>query len=192
MKSYRPPSYPSAHGEFRPEKFQKKSTVRDYMIYGALLLFIAAVAGAGYYYFTRSPQEKKRLQSQFGEALPRENEPADAAARARQEPAPAPARPAPQDGMASAYAGGGGANRVLAPENPNAPKPSPSFIKFATVLKISGVVPGASAKAVLNGTLYHAGDVIERSLGITLTGIDGEKKCLLLRDKNGVELRLTY
>jgi hypothetical protein len=185
MKTYRPPSYPSAHGQFRPEKFQKKSTLRDYAIYGALLLFVAAIAGAGYYYFTRSPQEKKRLQSQVGSALPREAEPAPGGA-----PGTA-ARTTEQLDQASAYAGGG-PNRVLASEDPNAPRPGPVFTKFATGLKISGVVPGASAKAVLNGTLYHAGDVIDRSLGITLVGVNGEKKFLILRDKNGVELRLTY
>lgn len=183
--SYRPPSYPSAHGQFRPEKFQKKSTLRDYAIYGALLLFIVAVAGAGYYYFTRSPQEKKRLQSHFSSPEPREIDPAERAAMA------AGARSSAQDGMASAYAGSG-ANRVLAADDPNAPKPGPAFVKFATALKISGVVPGASAKAMLNGTLYHAGDVIDRSLGITLVDVNGEKKFLVLRDQNGVVLRLTY
>ena len=62
--SSQPPSAPPPSNEFRPEKFTRRSGPRDYLIYGLVAVFLAAVIGAaGYYLSDRGGAEADRRQA---------------------------------------------------------------------------------------------------------------------------------
>lgn len=66
-----------------------------------------------------------------------------------------------------------------------APEANGSFRAFVANAKVSGVFQGTPARAVINGKLSRAGDIVEPTLGITFTGIDSEKRHLVFKDKSG-------
>ena len=117
-----------APGEFRREKFRTKSTLRDYLVYGLVLVGLGALVGAGVDFFNRPPREKERLRESFIAFFTPKPEPMeirvasrkapdldelDGRETAAKTPPPPPAKtPLPKPDAATAYAGGG-PNRVL-------------------------------------------------------------------------------
>jgi hypothetical protein len=186
--------------EFRHEKFTKQAGLRDYLVYLLVAVFLATVIGAAGYYLTRSEAEQKRIVARL-RGITGENEPKMKPVKLREpsleEPAEPAAVPPPKaeavapTGSASAYAGGR-VSRVLPSEDPQRPAASPEFIRLAEGLKVSGVLQGNPARAMLNGRMFRVGDEIDPGLAVMLAGVDATKKFLLLRDKSGAELRLTY
>ena len=65
------------------------------------------------------------------------------------------------------------------------PVVSPAFRAWIADLRITGVVSGASPRAIINGRLVRPGDVVDASLGITFDGLDVERKELVFRTRNG-------
>lgn len=83
----------------------------------------------------------------------------------------------------STYAGGGSSTVEAAPEA------SAAFRKFVTTAKISGIFHGTPARAVINGRLARAGEVIDEGLGITFEGVDNEQHRLLFKDTTGATVQ---
>ncbi|MEJ1972558.1 MAG: hypothetical protein WDM96_08905 [Lacunisphaera sp.] len=166
-----------------------------------MLVLLAALVGGPLYYFTRSTADKDRLRAKFGLLAggTAQRDGASAASQARPSKAenvPATSlfmesKPAPATGSVSAYSGSKRAG-VLRSDDPKSPEAGTDFMQFAEALKISGAIQGNPAKAILNGKSFRAGDTLEPTLGVTFAGLDGAKKCILLRDKTGAELRVTY
>lgn len=66
-----------------------------------------------------------------------------------------------------------------------APEATVPFRSFVANAKVSGVFQGSPSRAVINGKLTRAGDIVEPGLGITFTGIDSERRQLVFKDKTG-------
>ena len=66
---------------------------------------------------------------------------------------------------------------------------SPAFTSFVASAKITGVV---ATRAVINGQLVRAGDVIERANGIIFEGYDFDTKELRFKDKTGARVVRRY
>jgi hypothetical protein len=193
-----PPSLQSPD-EFRPENFKKKSTVRDYVIYSVALIFVAGVIGGTVYYFTRSEEEQAKLRAKLDTPLNDNAPPAlpelkssKAESLLAEEAAPKIAeRPEPKPVGVSTYSGGG-PNRVVLSTDPKLPRAGLGFIQFAEALKVSSVVQGSPAKLMIAGKMYRAGEVIDADQVVTFVGVDGTKSYILLRDKSGAELSLSF
>lgn len=71
-----------------------------------------------------------------------------------------------------------------------APDASPAFRTYVANLRVSGVVGGASAKALINGRLVRAGEVIEGGLGVEFTGVEGKQ--LVFKDRSGATVMRRY
>ncbi len=205
-----PPSSASPDG-FQSVKAKNKSTLRDYVVYGMILIILLCVIGGAAYYFTRPKVEKEKLRTKLDHTLN------DVALREGKQPMAAPELKSPKEldgllddgsttaksssstgntsasktGGVSTYAGGT-QNGVLLSDDPALPKASPAFIQFAETLKVSGVLQGSPAKAMMNGRLFRAGTIIDPELGVMFVSVDGSSNRILLRDKTGAELRLAY
>lgn len=66
-----------------------------------------------------------------------------------------------------------------------APDATPEFRAFVTNARISGIFQGNPARAVINGKLSRAGEVVDSGLGITFEGLDAGRKSLVFKDRNG-------
>lgn len=66
-----------------------------------------------------------------------------------------------------------------------APEASPEFRAFVTNARISGIFQGNPARAVINGKLSRAGEVVDSGLGITFEGLDAGRKSLVFKDRSG-------
>jgi hypothetical protein len=66
-----------------------------------------------------------------------------------------------------------------------APEATAPFRSFVANAKVSGVFQGTPSRAVINGKLTRAGDVVEPGLGITFTGIDSDRRHLVFKDRTG-------
>jgi cytoskeletal protein RodZ len=69
-------------------------------------------------------------------------------------------------------------------ELPSLP-PSEAFRQFVINMRVNGVFQGENARAMLNGKMYHLGDVVDVKLGITFLKFDVENKQLVFRDMSG-------
>jgi hypothetical protein len=76
---------------------------------------------------------------------------------------------------------------VVPPPEPELPPipASEAFRQFVTSMRINGVFQGENARAMLNGKMYHLGEVVDTKLGITFYKFDVEAKQLIFRDENG-------
>jgi hypothetical protein len=63
--------------------------------------------------------------------------------------------------------------------------PSEAFRQFVIGMRLNGVFQGENARAMLNGKMYHLGDVVDAKLGITFFKFDVENKQLIFRDTTG-------
>ena len=192
--------------DFIPDKFKRKSTGRDYLIYLVVLVLFVGVVGGGAYYFTRPKPEQEKLLAKFKKpevTLPAE--PVRLQGRktpeldgllgkeeAAAEAAVVASRQAESKPVAVSTYSGGGPNRVVVSADPKLPAASAVFIQFAEALKVSGVVAGNPAKVMISGRMFRAGETIDPEQSVTFVGVDGDKKLLLLRDNTGAELSLTY
>ena len=66
-----------------------------------------------------------------------------------------------------------------------APEASAPFRSFVANAQVSGVFQGTPARAVINGKLTRAGDIVDPGLGILFNGIDSERRQLVFKDKTG-------
>lgn len=66
-----------------------------------------------------------------------------------------------------------------------APDATPEFRAFVVNARLSGVFQGDPARAVLNGRLVRAGEVVDAGLGITFVGLDSERRSLVFKDQSG-------
>jgi len=214
MSSYSVPPPPAASPDgFKSVKEKNKSTFRDYVIYAMLLAILLGVIGGGIYYFTRPKEEKEKLRTKLNHTLdevklPDENPHAKLPESKNQKQlddlldggSETPKTPPPAfsgnntmapTGSVSTYSGGAQSG-VYLPDDPALPQASPEFIKFAETMKVSGVLQGPPAKAMLNGRSFRVGAIIDPSLGVIFAGVDGATNRLILRDRTGAELRRAY
>jgi len=66
-----------------------------------------------------------------------------------------------------------------------APEVAPEFRAFVVGARISGIFQGNPARAVINGKLSRAGEVVDPGLGITFEGLDDARKNLVFKDRSG-------
>ncbi len=191
--------------DVRPENFQprKVQKPRDKLAVFTAVLAGVVVAGGGLYYFTRPAGERQQLRADLTQQLtkPAETKPAqlreatevaEAMGETAAAPAARPAETTPDARPATAYAGGS-PTRILPADNPKLPPASADFLKFAEALRVSGVVPGNPARVMLNGKLFRGGDTVDAALGVRFIGVEtAPRKCFILRDATGAELKLTY
>ncbi len=69
---------------------------------------------------------------------------------------------------------------------------SPAFRSFVANSKISGVFQGTPVRALINSTLYRAGDLVSPSLGIRFVGINVNAKTMTFRDESGATVSRKY
>jgi hypothetical protein len=69
------------------------------------------------------------------------------------------------------------------------PEASVPFKNFVSSAKISGVV---ATRAIINGRLTRAGEIVEANLGISFEGYDNDRKQLLFKDRSGALVARKY
>lgn len=94
--------------------------------------------------------------------------------------------PKPATGATEAYGG------AQTQEAEAAPAASARFVRYAEGLSVSGVFQGSPPRALIDGRIIRAGDVIEPMLGVSFVGVDAEKKFLILEDGTGAQVRVKY
>lgn len=94
-------------------------------------------------------------------------------------------RPAPQTASTELAPGVSATSQVDAQ-----PEASAAFRTFVTNIRVSGVVGGASPKALINGRLVRAGEVVEPNLGVTFDGVKGNQ--LIFKDRSGATAQRRY
>lgn len=67
---------------------------------------------------------------------------------------------------------------------------SPAFRTFVANVRVSGVVSGSSPKALINGRLIRAGEVVDSGLGIVFDGVNGNQ--LVFKDRSGAAVSRRY
>lgn len=72
------------------------------------------------------------------------------------------------------------------------PEAAAPFRSFVANAKVSGVFQGNPSRAVINGKLTRAGDVVDSTLGITFNGVDSERRHLVFKDKTGATVSRRY
>ncbi|MFT3783248.1 MAG: hypothetical protein QM790_14660 [Nibricoccus sp.] len=70
--------------------------------------------------------------------------------------------------------------------------PSEPFKAFVKNLRVNGVFQGENARAMLNGKMYHIGDVVDAKLSVTLFKVEAEAKQLIFRDDTGAIVKRRY
>jgi hypothetical protein len=109
-----------------------------------------------------------------------------------QPPAPSPAapnkavtstpRPAPRPVTSTTISPGVAATAAQVEAVAEASAPFRSFVANA---KVSGVFQGPPTRAMINGRLTRAGEIVDPTLGITFTGVDSPRRLLLFVDRSG-------
>lgn len=69
------------------------------------------------------------------------------------------------------------------------PEASVAFRAFVANAKISGVV---TTRAIVNGRLTRAGEIVDNALGISFEGYDNDKNQLLFKDRSGALVARRY
>jgi len=97
--------------------------------------------------------------------------------------------PAPVPGSSSVIAPGVTAttNDVMV-----APKASAAFKRFVADARITGVFQGTPARALINGRMIRAGEVVDQALGVVFDSIDADKKTITFRDRAGIPATRRY
>ncbi|HEY9154020.1 MAG TPA: hypothetical protein VIM69_02745, partial [Opitutaceae bacterium] len=72
------------------------------------------------------------------------------------------------------------------------PPPSAEFRTLIVNLRVSGVFQGAHPRALLNGRLMNAGEILDQTMLIRFIGIDAVHKQLLFEDGNGSQMQRHY
>lgn len=88
------------------------------------------------------------------------------------------------------------ATAVAKPAVPQAPKvappPSTEFRALIVNLRVNGVFQGAHPRALLNGRLLNAGEILDQTLQVRFMGIDAPHKQLLFEDGSGSVVQRHY
>ncbi len=168
---------------------------RDLVIFALIFLVVLGAAVAGYFYFIGSdeappeapaapaPAASPARPAPTADPAPIQNEaavPAPPAAPA----APSVPVPAPETPAATAPS--------VPPPPPPPPAPSARFVRYSESIRVSGVFQGTPARALVDGRLVRAGDLIEPTLGIKFIAVDAETKHLILEEASGARLRVKY
>jgi hypothetical protein len=104
------------------------------------------------------------------------------------EAAPAPAAPKP----ATAKTSVGRGMQATTQLEMAALDASAEFRSFVANAKVSGVFQGTPARAMINGRLVRAGELVDAGLGIRFEGVDPEKRHLIFKDKAGALVARKY
>jgi hypothetical protein len=72
------------------------------------------------------------------------------------------------------------------------PAPSAEFRTIIVNLRVNGVFQGAHPRALLNGRLMNAGEILDQTMMIRFTGIDAVHKQLLFEDGTGAQMQRHY
>jgi hypothetical protein len=59
------------------------------------------------------------------------------------------------------------------------------FRSFVANAKVSGVFQGPPTRAMINGRLTRAGEMVDVTLGVTFNGVDPQRRQLIFQDKTG-------
>jgi hypothetical protein len=97
--------------------------------------------------------------------------------------------PTPVPGSGSVVAPG-----VVATTNEvvTAPKASAAFTHFVADARITGVFQGIPPRALINGRMIRAGEVVDQALGVVFDSIDAEKKTITFKDRAGIPATRNY
>lgn len=74
--------------------------------------------------------------------------------------------------------------------NPEKPAPGAQFMQWAKTVRIGGMRPGATPRALIGGAAYAAGDLVDFRRGVVFLGFDEETRSLRFGDASGAELSL--
>lgn len=190
---------------------------RDLVIFVLLFVLLAAGGGGAFLYFTRAPEPPPIVLNPRPKPVPKETpstpptvpeavKPEDSApvkppvevavvppvATPGVQPAPsvpvvvdaAPVETAPVVAPVVAPT-------IPAPA-PVRPSPSVRFVRYADALKVSGVFQGTPPRALVDGRLVRAGEVIDPVLGVRFAGVDAETKHLILEDETTARVLVKY
>jgi hypothetical protein len=118
----------------------------------------------------------------------------DAIASGQEPPAPTPV-PTP-DGQAtkSVMAQSNISSDVKVNNTPidTSPAASTAFQLFVANANIGGVFQGTPARALINGRIIKAGQVVDNELAIIFARIDADKKVIFFKDASGAEVSKEY
>ncbi len=104
---------------------------------------------------------------------------------------PAPAAPikqgatAPRAGAPATTSTNVSPNVTATTQLDAAPEANAAFRSFVANAKVSGVFQGTPARAVINGKLTRAGEVVDPALGISFDGVDSDRRQLVFKDRAG-------
>jgi hypothetical protein len=73
-----------------------------------------------------------------------------------------------------------------------APKASAAFTRFVADARITGVFQGIPPRALINGRMIRAGEVVDQALGVVFDSIDAEKKTITFKDRAGIPATRNY
>lgn len=184
-----PPPLPTAHAKASASRSHQAK--RDMVIFALIFLVVIGAGVGGYFYFTGSDDTNA-----VGAAA--ESAPGSGVAVPPTRPAPppppvvVPERPPEQIVV----------NETPVPAEPSVPAapvpppPPPSasarFVRYADSIRVSGVFQGTPARALVDGRIVRAGDLLEPALGIKFVAVDADTKHLILEEGSGAQLRVKY
>jgi hypothetical protein len=99
--------------------------------------------------------------------------------------------PAPAAAAAEANAGGGN-SAVSAGGNTGPAMKATTFRDFVDQAKINTVIVGPPARAVINGKVVRAGEMVDATLGIVFDRVVSEQRAIFFKDKTGAILTRKY
>ena len=73
-----------------------------------------------------------------------------------------------------------------------APKASAAFKRFVADARITGVFQGTPPRALINGRMIRAGEVVDQTLGVVFDSIDAEMKTITFKDRTGTTATRRY
>jgi hypothetical protein len=73
-----------------------------------------------------------------------------------------------------------------------APAASAAFRTYVASANIGGVFQGTPSRALINGTIWREGQMVESVLQITFDRIDSVNKVIYFKDSTGAEVSKSY
>ena len=73
-----------------------------------------------------------------------------------------------------------------------APRASAAFKRFVADARITGVFQGTPPRALINGRMIRAGEVVDPASGVVFDSIDAEKKTITFKDRAGIPATRRY
>ncbi|MDP3071212.1 MAG: hypothetical protein Q8N18_13060 [Opitutaceae bacterium] len=104
-------------------------------------------------------------------------------------PAPKPlAAPPPNTALAMTAVAPG----LAATTRVEAASASPAFVAWVVNAKINGIFQGTPARAMINGRLVRAGEIVDPALGISFDHIEADRKQIIFKDTTGATVVRKY